>query len=213
LGPSGSSARGVAAFALAASLAATLGLALGTAGCARDRGDTRAARFAAERYLDALGRNDLTLLRQRSTCSVPSQSIVGGIVLRVEFPRSATLAMLDSLARSAARVHRTLDSLWTLVPEEAVDSLFVRSQLFARRHVLYRNALRAASLSLDGEEPPADALIRTCRIRARIRYHGPLVGPKPIDREHVLRLLAAPGGRWIVFSAHLRQDDPHPEPI
>ena len=134
-------------------------------------------------------------------------------MLRVEGPRTATVAMLDSLARSAAAAHRTLDSLWSLVPDDRVDSLFLRSQLSARRSVLYRNALRAVSLSLDGEEPPEGSVIRTCRIRARIRYHGSLVGPKAIDREHVLRLLTAPGGRWIVFSAHVRQDDPRPEPI
>ena len=134
-------------------------------------------------------------------------------MLRVEKPRLTSLATLDSLARSASATHRMLDSLWVLVPEAATDSLFLRSRLFARRHLLYRNALRAASLSLDGETPPDEAVIRTCRIRARIRYAGQFIGPKPIDRQHVLRLLAAPGGRWIVFSVHLREDDPRPEPI
>ena len=194
-------------------LAVSFAALLGTAGCGRESQDVRGARLAAERYLDALARDEVTSLRAKSTCMVPSESIVGGVVLRVEKPRTTSLATLDSLARSASATHRTLDSLWVLVPEATTDSLFLRSRLFARRHLLYRNALRAASLSLDGETPPVGAKIRTCRIRARIRYAGALIGPKPIDRQHVLRLLAAPGGRWIVFSVHLREDDPRPEPI
>ena len=182
-------------------------------GCVPESQETRGPRLAAERFLDALSRDDLASLRSRATCVVPSEAIVGGVVLRVETKRTVPLAALDSLARSAAAGHRALDSLWAIVPEAAADSLFRQSQLFARRNLLYRNALRAASLSLDGEEMPGTTMIRTCRIRARIRYEGALVGPKPVDREHVLRLLAAPGGRWIVFSAFLREDDPKPEPI
>ena len=194
-------------------IAASFAALLATAGCGRESQDVRGARLAAERYLDALARDEVSSLRAKSTCMVPSESVVGGTVLRVEKPRITSLATLDSLARSASATHRMLDSLWVLVPEAATDSLFLRSRIFARRHLLYRNALRAASLSRDGETPPNDAVIRTCRIRARIRYAGQFIGPKPIDRQHVLRLLAAPGGRWIVFSVHLREDDPRPEPI
>jgi len=208
LGPTGSSHRAGTGFLLAGSLALVFG-----AGCGPESQDIRGARLATERYMDALARNEIASLRAKSTCMIPSESVVGGVVLRVEKPRITSLATLDSLAKSAAVTHRMLDSLWTIVPEATTDSLFLRSRLFARRHVLYRNALRAASLSLDGETPPDDAVIRTCRVRARIRYDGPFVGPKPIDRQHVIRLLAAPGGRWIVFSVHLREDDPRPEPI
>jgi len=192
---------------------AVLAVGMALAGCGREPQDARGARLAAERYLDALSRSDLTSLRQRSTCVFPSQSVVGGVVLRVETPRSVPMAKLDSLARAAAADHRALDSLWALGSQDAVDSLFMRSQMMAHRHGLYRNAIRAASLSLDGEEVAENVVVRTCRVRARIRYRGTLVGPKAIDREHVLRLLAAPGGRWIVFSAHLREEDPRPVPI
>lgn len=205
----GAASGAVAALAITAVAAALAA----SAGCGRGPEDARAARFAAERYIDALSQNDLASLRQRSTCVVPSEAIIGGMVLRVDGPRTTSLAALDSLSRTAEASHRTLDSLWALVPEGEVDSLFLRSEFYARRHLLYRNALRAVTLSLDGEEPPPDTVIRTCRVRVRMRYYSSLVGPKPIDREHILRLLAAPGGRWIVFSAHLRQDDPRPEPI
>ena len=211
--PTGTRTRRAAPGAWVAALASGLLLGGALAGCGRESQDARGARLAAERYLDALGRNDLASLRQRSTCVFPSQSIVGGVVLRVETPRSVPMAKLDSLARAAAADHRALDSLWALGSEEALDSLFLRSQVMAHRHGLYRNAIRAASLSLDGEEVPENVVVRTCRIRVRIRYQGSLVGPKAIDREHVLRLLAAPGGRWIVFSAHLREEDPRPVPI
>ena len=210
--PSGIRARGATPRVFVAALALSL-VAGGLAGCGRESQDSRGARLAAERYLDALSRDDLTSLRLRSTCVIPSQSIVGGVVLRVAAPRSISMAKLDSLARAAAAGHRALDSLWALGKDESVDSLFLRSRVMAHRHGLYRNAIRAASLSLDGEEVAENVVVRTCRIRVRIRYHGPLVGPKPVDREHVLRLLAAPGGRWIVFSAHLREEDPRPEPI
>jgi hypothetical protein len=188
-------------------------LAVAGAGCAREPRDVRAARLASERYLDALSRNDLAALRTRSTCVVPSESILGGNILRLEPLRSVTRRGLDSLAAAAAAGHRALDSLWSRAPEETADSLFLHSRLLARRHVLYRNAVRAAILSLDGEDLPDSALVRTCRARVRVRFGGPLVGRQPVDREHVLRALAAPGGRWIVFSLNLREDDPRPEPI
>ena len=42
---------------------------------------------------------------------------------------------------------------------------------------------------------------------------GPLVGPRPVDKEEILRMLRVPGGKWIVFSMFLVADDPAPEMI
>jgi hypothetical protein len=48
-------------------------------------------------------------------------------------------------------------------------------------------------------------------VRARFRYAGPVIGPKPVDREETIHLLRVPGGKWIVFSVYLREEDPLPD--
>jgi hypothetical protein len=79
--------------------------------------------------------------------------------------------------------------------------------------VVYRNASRAITLSAPGWVAGADSTVETRVVRARFRYEGPVIGPRPVDREELLRLLRAPGGRWIVFSVFVREDDPAPEMI
>ncbi|HEX7078572.1 MAG TPA: hypothetical protein VF363_09120 [Candidatus Eisenbacteria bacterium] len=173
----------------------------------------RAARLEIERYLDALARSDLGELRRRSTCVVPSESIQGGTILRIEPLRVTTLRAIDSLSAVASARYRAADSVWSRSGEAAADSLFLLSRLLARRTLLYRNALRAVAVSGEGIAVRPDSPIRTIRMRVRLRFGGPLIGVKPVDREHVLRALAVPRGRWIVFSINPREDEPRPEPI
>ena len=47
----------------------------------------------------------------------------------------------------------------------------------------------------------------------RIRYAGSVIGPKPVDREMILRLLKAPSGKWIAFSLYTAEDDPRPDGV
>ena len=56
-------------------------------------------------------------------------------------------------------------------------------------------------------------MLETRIVHARFRYAGPLVGPRPVDKEEIVRLLRVPGGRWVVFSVYLAEDDPRPEMI
>ena len=47
----------------------------------------------------------------------------------------------------------------------------------------------------------------------RVRYAGPIIGPRPVDREMILRLLKAPQGKWIAFSLYTPEDDPKPDGV
>lgn len=188
-------------------------LAVAGAGCAREPGDLRAARLEVGRYLEALSRSDLAELRHGSTCVVPSESIRGATILRADPVLPTTLRSLDSLATEASSRYRAADSVFSRSGEDAADSLFLLSRLLARRTLLYRNALRAVTASGEGVAVRPETAIRTVRMRVRLRFGGPLVGAKPVDREYVLRALAVPRGRWIVFSVNPREDDPRPEPI
>jgi hypothetical protein len=116
---------------------------------------------------------------------------------------------LDSLASVAASELRECGEASHQTSEENADSLWLRQRALSRRQTLYANALDAARRSAN---TPADS-VDVCRVFVRIRWGGARVGPEPVDREHVVRVLAAPGGRWIVFSTFLRQDDPPAEPI
>jgi gamma-glutamylcyclotransferase (GGCT)/AIG2-like uncharacterized protein YtfP len=194
-------------------LALAVLLAASAAGCARESRDVHAARLAADRYLGALSRSDLASLRQSSTCVVPSESIVGGSILRIDPIRPTTLRALDSLETTAVDRYRAADSVWSRSGEAAADSLFLLSRLLARRTLLYRNAQRAVTVSGEGVAVRPESPIRTVRMRVRLRFSGPLVGAEPIDREHILRALAVPRGRWIVFSLNPPEVEPRPEPI
>ena len=172
--------------------------------CSFEDSDARAARHAAERYLAALGSQDWDALRDRATCALYAEAVRGAMILRAERVQSITRASLDSLAQAALDAERGGQADWARAVEEDADSLWLRGRALSRRASLYRNALAAAARSA----PRASVRLLTCRMRVRIRWGGPLVGPDPVDRVHVLRALAAPGGRWIVFSIDQREDDP-----
>jgi hypothetical protein len=132
-------------------------------------------------------------------------------VLRVESPRVVPPAALDSLAAAAAAEAGDDSIAFAGATEVDADSLWLRQDAARRRAELYRDALAAASRSAGRHG--ANNLLRACRVHVRIRWGGPLVGPQPVDREHILRLLAIPGGPWIVFSLLPRDRDPSGEPI
>ncbi len=183
------------------------------AGCTREPPDVREARKAAHDYLRAVARRDVKEIGERSTCLASTTSFTGGRVLRVEPPRGIRMAALDSLVRVSIYTQRSADSTWARASEADADSLFRRARLFSYRTSVYRNAARAVPVSAPGAVVGGDTLLETRSIRVRIRYAGPLVGPRPVDKEEILRMLRVPGGKWIVFSMFLVADDPAPEMI
>jgi hypothetical protein len=182
-------------------------------GCAREPEATRAIRLSAERYLSALARKDFGEIRNRATCLVPLQAVQGGNVLRIDPTRRTTIGTLDSLAASSAKLHRETDSLWIRAGEGNREVLFQASRRAGRLEVTYRNALRAVSVSRPDSLAGSKAVVETCSLRVRVRYAGELVGPKPVDREMILRMLRAPGGSWIAFSLYTVEDDPQPDAV
>jgi hypothetical protein len=180
-----------------------------SSGCSRIPPDARAARQAVGRYVAALASHDRAAIHDLATCSLSDAAVLGGTVLRLGAVRRISIDALDSLATSAGAELRACEAAWTRATQENADSLWLRRRALERREALYRNAL-AASQRSGGRTA---ATVDVCRARVRIRWGGSLVGPEPVDREHVVRVLAAPGGRWVVFSNFLRQDDPPAEPI
>ena len=132
----------------------------------------------------------------------PGPAYRGASILRVEPVRRLTFGTLDSLAAAAEREERRSAAAFATASEETAESLWARADEASRRAQAARDARRAAAVS------GAPGTLRTCRIRVRMRWGGPLVGPTPVDREHVVRALAAPGGPWIVFSWLARDQDP-----
>jgi hypothetical protein len=182
--------------------------------CATPSLEDRAAARAAIRYLAALSAHDARALHDRGTCDLPSGAILGANLLRVEPIRFVERETLDSLASAAAQGERRAAGDQSRATERDADSLWLRWRLLARRASLYSNAVRAASRSAGSTASrPVSTRWIVCRAHVRIRWGGPLVGPEPVDREHLLRILAAPGGAWIVFSLFQVEDDPVPGPI
>jgi hypothetical protein len=207
-----SSARSVPAVrALAIASALTLTALLW--GCARETPDVREVRKATEDYFRALERRDVKEIANRSTCLVSTNSFVGGRVLRVEPARRIRMAALDSLTKTFMRVQRSADSAWARAEEATADSLFRRARIVSNQASVYRNAARAVRVSAPGAIVASDSTLETRALRARIRYAGAVVGSKPVDREQIVRVLRAPGGKWVVFSVYLEADDPRPEMI
>lgn len=207
-----SSARSVPA-AAGLAIASALTLAALLVGCARETPEVREVRKVTDEYLRALARRDVKEIAERSTCLVSTNSLVGGRVLRVEVLRRVRMGTLDSLTQISVRVQRAADSAWAQADEANADSLFRRARLVSNQASVYRNAARAVPLSAPGTVVGRDSILETRVVRARIRYAGPVIGPKPVDREQIIRLLRGPGGKWVVFSFYLVADDPRPEMI
>lgn len=199
--------------ARARAIPCALTLALLLAGCAREAPDVREVRTATHDYLRALARRDVKEIAERSSCVVSANSFAGGRVLRVEPARWVRMGTLDSLSSISVAVQRTADSTWAYANEATADSLFRRARHVSNESAVYRNAARAAQVSAPGAVVGRDSMLETRIVHARFRYAGPLVGPRPVDKEEIVRLLRVPGGRWVVFSVYLAEDDPRPEMI
>jgi hypothetical protein len=188
-----------------------LGVLLG--GCAREAPEVREVRKTTQDYLRALARRDVKEIAERSTCLASTNSIVGGRVLEIEPARQVRMGALDSLVGALARVQRSADSSWARASDWNADTLFRWARLLSNRSAVYRNAERAVPVSFPGAIVGRDSSLEIRAVRARVRYAGPLIGPKPVDKEEILRLLRVRGGKWIVFSKYLVEDDPRPEMI
>jgi hypothetical protein len=174
--------------------------------------EERAARRAAERYLAALSAHDDAALRERATFSAGAVSVRGATLIRAGRIHSISRRSLDSLTADSRDSERRADADWSRAVESDADSLWLRLDAARRLSSICRSASRAAERSAvsggaASAVPNSEATLRFCAMRVRIRWGGPLVGPQPVDREHVLRALAASGGRWIVFSLEQRDDD------
>jgi len=187
-------------------------LALLVAGCARETPETREVRRSAQEYLKALAQRDLKELQARSTCLASTNSFVRGKVLAIDSSLFVPFRTIDSLARATMTSQRSSDSAWSHADESHADSLYTRARTIARFGASLRCAVRAAYASLPGT-PMGTSVLETRRVRVRVRYAGPVVGPSPVDTAEYLRLLRAPGGKWIVFSKYRVEDDPWPDRI
>jgi hypothetical protein len=143
--------------------------------------------------------------RSLASCRAGGPAFRGATLLRAGSPESVSIRILDSLADASADEARRAALDLAAAGEETADSLWIRADAASRRARMFGDAVRAVAMSRAGD---ADSVLRVCRIRVRVRWAGPLVGPEPVDREHVLRALAASGGRWIVFSLVPRDRDP-----
>ena len=181
------------------------------AGCARESPEVREVRKAAKDYFNALRRQDVKQIADRSTCLVSARSLTGTQILSIEPPRRVRAGAVDSLARAESRAQRTADSIWTRASEVTADSLFQLERKISFRASVYRCAARAIQLSAPQTIVSSDSLLESRFVRARFHYSGEAIGHRPVDRETIVRLLRVPGGRWIVFSVYAKQDDPAPE--
>ena len=134
-------------------------------------------------------------------------------MLRIGPLRRFTVSSLDSLTSSAFVAHQRAESLWAQPRSGDKDAQFDDVRRAARREIIYRNALRAITLSRPDMLSDSKTPLETRVIRMRLRYAGAVIGPKPVDREMTLRLLRAPSGKWIAFSLYTAEDDPRPDGV
>lgn len=182
-------------------------------GCAREPQEVHEVRLAAERYMSALASKDLAVIRPLATCVVSAQSVQGGNVLRIGPLRRLPVSTLDSLATAAGIAHQGAESLWVRATSDDREARFNEVRRIGRLEVVYRNALRAIALSRPGTLQDSRAPLEARAVWMRVRYAGSVVGPKPVDREMILRLLKAPAGTWIAFSLYTKEDDPRPDGV
>ncbi len=163
--------------------------------------------------MSALAGKDLAEIRRRATCVVTVQSVQGGNVLKIGPLRRLSISALDSLASAASRDHRTAESLWVSVGSRDRETLFREVRRTGRLEVTYRNAARAIALSSSNTILNSSTPLETRTVRMRVRYAGSVIGPSPVDREMILRLLKAPAGTWVAFSLYTAEDDPRPDGV
>ena len=163
--------------------------------------------------MSALTEKDLAEIRRRATCIVTVQSVQGGNVLKVGPLRRLSVSTLDSLASGASRDHQRAESLWVNVRNGDREALFGEVRRTGRLEITYRNAARAIALSSSNALVNSNATVETRTVWVRVRYAGTVIGPTPVDREMILRLLRVQTGTWIAFSLYTAEDDPRPDGV
>ena len=208
------------ALSLAIRAAVTLGAALlvGLAGCRPEPTEVREARPVIREFSTALRSQDEARLRSLATCVVEAAGVLDARLRYIEPPGEIRRAALDSLATLYGNAHRMADSLYTSAPDSVADleSRFDRTRSLARRAATTRAALHAAERSAAATSVPSGdsgrEALRTLRAHLLVRYGGDTVGPAPIERDTIVRLIRAPGGAWVVYAFDLASDAPGPLP-
>lgn len=196
-------------------------LALALAGCRPDDPAVRDARLAVRHFVVALRAQNEAQLRSLATCVVEDAGVQDARLRRFESLHSIHLASLDSLAILYGQAQWIADSLYTAAPDSTSDleKRFERTREWARRAAMARAALRAADQSMAAAPTPKatsvvpNPALQTIRAHLLVRYAGTAVGPAPIERDVVVRLLRAPGGPWVVYGFDLASDAPGPVPF
>ena len=198
-------------------------LTLVAAGCRPEDPAIHDARRALRHFTVALRAQNEAELRALATCVVEAAGVQDARLRHFESLRTIRLASLDSLAIRYGQAQWIADSLYTAAPDSTGDleKRFERTRNLARRAALTRAALRAADQSMAALSAPAKAsmpagsnpILQTIRAHLLVRYAGAAVGPAPIDRDVVVRLLRAPAGPWVVYGYDLASDAPGPVPF
>lgn len=189
------------------------------AGCRPEPADVREVRPVLREFSGALRSRDETRLRDLATCVVEAAGVLDARLRYVEPAKDVSLAALDSLAASYEDAHRIADSLYTAAPDSSADleARFERARSLARRAATTRAAVHAAERSGAASTiaPPERGreTLRALRAHLLLRYGGDAVGPSPVERDTIVRLIRAPGGRWIVYAFDLASDPPGPLPF
>ena len=182
-------------------------------GCSRETPDVKEVRLTAQRYMNALAGKDLEQMNARSTCAVSYQWIRGGNVLQIGQMRRVTLRSIDSLRTVAAKLHHSADSAFVLADDSRSDAAHEEALAKSRLHSMYNSAVLALAKSHPDTLLGSDTVLETRSVRMRVRYSGAPVGRKPADTKQLLRMIRAPGGKWIVFSFFSADEDPSPDGV
>jgi hypothetical protein len=169
-------------------------------------------------FASALRSHDEVRLRALATCVVEANGVLDARIRYIEPPGSFRKTSLDSLGALYRDAQRIADSLYMAAPDSAADleSRFDRTRSLARRAAVTRAALHAADRSGASSVSPGEGVgeetLRTLRAHLLVRYGGNAVGPAPVERDTVVRLIRAPGGSWVVYAFDLASDAPGPLP-
>ncbi|HET9950631.1 MAG TPA: hypothetical protein VFS09_02430 [Candidatus Eisenbacteria bacterium] len=199
-------------------LALGVALLVGLAGCRPEPAEVREARPLLRDFATALRSRDEVRLRDLATCVVETAGVLDARLRYLEPLGDVRRAALDSLATLYRDAQRIADSLYTAAPDSAADleSRFDRTRSLARRAAATRAAVHAAersgSASSVASRDAGRETLRTLRAHLLVRYGGESVGPTPIERDTIVRMIRAPGGGWVIYAFDLASDAPGPLP-
>ncbi len=162
--------------------------------CAREAPDVREIRPVARAFFRGLVGAEVKGIGDRSTCIGSTNSFAGARVLSIGPPQRVRMGDLDSLVKSGMAGQAAAEAEWGRARDATADSLFKLARLRSNQAAVYRNAARAVPLSAPNTLVARDSTLELRSVRARFRYAGPVIGPKPVDREEAVHLLRAPRG-------------------